>query len=116
MRGALALLCVLLASAGAFAQPADCPVEPPASGETMPLLLDMRGMPGVPRGLGGYVGVNVPLAAPGMACTDAGPGSGETAPSSDVLAGPPGDVLRGEGSGDVLGGGRVPRVEILDVR
>jgi len=116
MRGPVALICVLLASSGALAQPADCPTEPPASGETMPLLLDLQGMPGVPRGLGGYVGANIPLAAPGMACTDEGPGNGEAAAPGDALAGPPADVLRGNGSGDVLSGGRVPRVEIIDVR
>jgi hypothetical protein len=116
MRGFLAILCMLLASAGAFAQPADCPTEPPAPGDTMPLLLDLQGMPGVPRGLGGYVGVNVPTAPPGMACTDQGPANGDAGPPSDVLAGPPGDVLRGEGTSDVLSGRRTPRVEIIDVR
>src|SRR6185312_8692885 len=116
MRGPVALICVLLASPGALAQPADCPTEPPASGETMPLLLDLQGMPGVPRGLGGYVGANVPLAPPGMACTDQGRANSDAEPSSDVLAGPPGDVLRGEGTGDVLSGRRTPRVEIIDVQ
>jgi hypothetical protein len=50
-----------------------------------------------------------------MACTDQGPGNSDAEPSSDVLAGPPGDVLRGEGTGDVLSGRRTPRVEIIDV-
>jgi hypothetical protein len=116
MRGLVAFVGLLLVSAGAFAQPADCPTEPPASGDTMPLLLDLQGMPGVPRGLSGDVGVNVPLAPPGMACTDQGPGNSDAEPSSDVLAGPPGDVLRGEGTGDVLSGRRTPRVEIIDVQ
>ncbi|MBN9563376.1 MAG: hypothetical protein J0H14_22020 [Alphaproteobacteria bacterium] len=116
MRGRVAFICAWLAPAAVFGQPADCPTDPPASGETMPLLLDLQGMPGVPRGLGGYVGTNVPLAAPGMACTDQGPANGDAEPPSDVLAGPPGDVLRGEGTGDVLSGRRTPRVEIIDVQ
>jgi hypothetical protein len=109
-------MCAWLAPAAVFGQPADCPTESPTSGATMPLLLDLRGMPGVPRGLGGYVGANVPMAPPGMACTDQGLSNGDASPPSDVLAGPPGDVLRGEGGGDVLSGRRTPRVEIIDVR
>ncbi len=114
MRGPVALLCVLLASGAACGQPADCPVEAAPSGETMPLLLDLSGMPGVPRGLGGYVGANIPMTAPGMACADDPPE--QAALPADVLRGTPGDVLGGEGSGNVLGGGRAPRVEIIDVR
>jgi hypothetical protein len=116
MRGFPAIMCMLLASAGASAQPADCPTEPTAPGDTMPLLLDLHGMPGVPRGLGGYVGANIPMAPPGMACTDQGSDNGDAGPPSDVLAGPPGDVLRGEGGSDVLSGRRTPRVEIIEVR
>jgi len=116
MRGLVVFMCAWLAPAAGFGQPADCPTGPPAPGDTMPLLLDLQGMPGVPRGLGGYVGANVPLAPPGMACTDQGRANSDAEPSSDVLAGPPGDVLRGEGTGDVLSGRRTPRVEIIDVR
>ena len=116
MRGLVVFLCVFLVAEGAFAQPADCPTEAPPPGDTMPLSLDLQGMPGVPRGLSGEVGLNVPLAPPGMACTDQGFGNEDAGPPDDVLAGPPGDVLRGEGTGDVLSGRRTPRVEIIDVQ
>ncbi len=116
MRTLVALICALLSPAAAFGQPADCPTEPPAPGDAIPLLLDLQGMRSAPRGLGGYVGANIPMKAPGMACTDQAPGDSESGPASDVLAGPPGEVLRGEGAGDVLSGHRVPRVEIIGVR
>lgn len=112
----VAFMCASLAPATVFGQQADCPAEPPTPGETMPLLLDLQGMPGLPRGLGGYVGGNIPMTTPEMACHDQGAANDAAGPPSDVLAGPPGDVLRGEGAGDVLSGRRTPRVEIIDVQ
>ncbi len=86
MRGVI--LWLLVATAPAAAQPADCNVSGPPGG-TMPLSIDLAGHPGVPSTLTGQVGIGVPVASGGgMTCTDAPP--------------PPRDVLRGAPSDDLL--------------
>ncbi len=87
----LAALLVALSLRTASAQPADCPTEP-ASGPTMPLALDLQGMPGVPSGTTGQALITVPMAPPGIACSEV------PRPPSDVLRGEPGDLLRGPGT------------------
>ena len=121
MRNRFGALCVvLLALLGrlppATAQPADCQAAPATATmpQTMPMSLALKGLPGVPAGIDGYVGVDIPVAPSGLACAD-GPLDQPALPA-DVLQGTPGDVLRGDGSGHVLSGGRVPRVEVIDVR
>lgn len=89
------------------AQPADCAVEASAPA-TMPLWVDLQGLPGVTPVRTGSVGFNVPISAPGMACADPGPGP---SPGRDTLAGPPGGVLQGPPSRDLLRGS-TPRIEI----
>jgi hypothetical protein len=114
MRLAIATAPLLVVSALARAQPADCP---PAPGQTagIPLWVDFAGMPGVPRGVSGYAGVTIPAPPPGgETCVSPPP-----VPARDVLrgapgnalAGPPGNALRGQGPRDLLGGG-TPTVEI----
>jgi hypothetical protein len=75
----------------------------------MPLTLDLNGMPGVPRGLGGQVYADVPVAPPG------GTLCGAVSPDlpRDVLRGEPGDVLRGNGPRTLSGAPARPRVEIV---
>lgn len=87
MWGLLAVVVLVLAASGAMAQPADCPTEP-APGPSMPLSIDLAGRPGVPAGVTGKAFVEVPMEA-------AQPECGEPPPSSDVLRGAPGDLLRG---------------------
>jgi hypothetical protein len=91
MRRVLAGLLLTIGLNGAAAQPADCPSEP-SSSETLSLSLELAGRSGVPSGTTGQAYVGVPLAAPGIACRDVAP------PSSDVLHGEPGDLLRGPGT------------------
>jgi hypothetical protein len=105
------LLIVLMILAGlgrsASAQPADCPSEPGPT-QSLPLYLDLNGLPGVPRGLGGQVFADIPVAPPGgTLCEAAAP-----ALPRDVLHGEPGDLLRGSGARDLLRGPARPRVEI----
>jgi hypothetical protein len=94
------ILVAMLVSGAARAQPADCVPEPGPTA-TIPLDLQLRGLPGVPHFLSGYLGADVPAAPPGGTVCGAAP----LPPSSDVLAGPPGDVLAGP-PGDVLHGPR----------
>jgi hypothetical protein len=102
-----ALTLLLAASIPAAAQPADCPAPPPGEGGVIPLWLDLNGMPGVPRGRTGQVGVAVPVPAPGaMACVGQPP-----PPPGGILSGPQGDVLAGPPARDLLRG-PVPRVEV----
>ncbi len=97
---------VLIGTRAAWGQPADCEPDPLPTA-TMPLQLDLGGLPGVARGLGGSVYADVPVASPGgTLCRAPGP-----ATSRDVLAGPPGDVLRGPPTRDLLRG-PAPRVEV----
>ena len=77
-----ALLFVRPPQAGA--QPADC-VREPGFTATIPLDLQLQGLPGVPRGLSGYVGADVPAPPPGGFTCQATP----LPPSTDALAGPP---------------------------
>lgn len=93
------LACCAVTLPTARAQPADCPAEPRATA-SVPLSLDLNGLPGVPRGLAGYVGADIPVAPPGGTLCRAAP-----APAvADVLRGEPGDVLRGPPARDLLGG------------
>jgi hypothetical protein len=105
----LLLLAVLATSTRpTAAQPADCPSEP-APTQSMPLYLDLNGLPGVPRGVTGQVSADVPVTPPGgTLCEAATP-----ALPRDVLRGEPGDVLRGNGGRDLLRGPGRPRVEIV---
>lgn len=92
----------------AAAQPADCASEP-APTQSVPLTLDLNGLPGVPKGLGGQVYADVPVAPPGGTVC-------ETVPPDlprDVLRGARGDVLRGNGPRNLLGRSARPRVEIV---
>jgi hypothetical protein len=99
---------LLLWTGAAMAQPADCPPVPNSGGGTLPLALDLAGRPGVPRGQGGQVYVNVPYAAPGtMDCVGPGP-----PPPADVLGGQPGNVLAGPPSPNLLLGPGRPVVEV----
>jgi hypothetical protein len=92
MRFALAILMLVAATRGLASQPADCPTEP-ASGQTMPLTLDLAGRHNVPPGTTGQAYIDVPLTAPGIACRDV-----PAHPLRDVLRGGPGDLLRGPGT------------------
>ena len=87
---------LLILAAPARAQPADCAPDPDAPPPaSVPLELNLRGLPGVPRSVGGQAFVDAPLTNGGMTCTDRRP--------------PPRDILRGEPmppSGDVLHGAR----------
>ncbi len=98
----LLVLPIFAAFAGpAGSQPADCAPDaespPPAS---IPLQLNLHGLPGVPSGISGQAYVAVPLTEGGMSCTDAPP------PPRDILRGEPGDVLHGDApsQGDLLRG------------
>ena len=100
----IATLCLIRVAA---AQPADCPTEP-SPGQQLPLWLDMKGLPGVPRGAAGLIGVAVPGMPTGgvTACpAEAAP------PRNDVLRGRGGDLLSPGGRHDLLRGPR-PRVEM----
>jgi hypothetical protein len=89
----------LLVADPAFARPPDCPTSPGPT-QSMPLYLDLNGLPGVPRGLNGQVFADVPTAPPGgTVCRTA-----RLRPPSDVLRGEPGDLLRGPS--DPFGGPR----------
>ena len=106
-RRLIAMTCLLPLAGPVFAQPADCVTDPPATA-TVPLSLDLQGLPGVPSGLTGLLGADVPVAPPGGTYCAAPP----PPPSDgDVLAGPPGDVLHGRHARDLLRG-NVPRVEV----
>jgi hypothetical protein len=72
------LACLGLAAAAAHAQPS----------QSLPILLDLAGRPGVPPGVSGQVLVQVPINPPPPAASPA-------PPSTDVLRGPPGNVLQG---------------------
>ena len=101
------IVALLLASlCRALAQPADCVADPPATA-SVPLMLNLQGLPGVPNGISGALEADVPAPLPGGTRCVASP----LPPSTDVLAGPPGDVLRGPPTRDVLRG-PVPRVEV----
>ena len=72
---------------GLAAQPADCPREP-STGPTLPLSLDLAGLPGLPPGVTGYAYVEVPLEAPGIACQDPTP-----PPQNTTVVLPPGSTV-----------------------
>jgi hypothetical protein len=106
MRSWLVSVLLMLVSAAAVAQPADCPRAAP-EGPGLSLSLDLAGRPGVPSGLTGQAYLQVPVdSAGGYACDDAPP------PPRDILRGAPGDVLRGPPSRDLLRGPGAPRVEV----
>jgi hypothetical protein len=107
MRALLISVLMLLPAARAAAQSADCPPPPAAAGPTLPLALDLAGRPGVPSGVTGQAYLDVPLGTPdGYACDDSPP------PVHDILRGPPGDVLGGPPSADLLRGPGSPHVEV----
>jgi hypothetical protein len=107
MRHLILLVFPLTLALPAAGQPADCPSEP-APTQTVPLWLDLPGLPGVPRGISGQVFADVPVAPPGgTLCTPAA-----SAGPRDVLRGEPGNVLRGQRTDDLLRGPARPRVEI----
>ena len=87
----LALAC--LASAAA-AQPADCASEP-APTQSLPLQLDLNGLPGVPKGLSGQVYADVPVAPPGGTMCGAVP----PAPPATCCAGSRATCCAGTGTG-----------------
>ncbi len=99
-------LALVLACAAAHAQPADCPTEPGPTA-SVPLELNLQGLPGVPKGVTGSLYADVPVAPPGGTVCAADP----LPPSTDVLAGPPGRVLGGPPARDLLRGGE-PRVTV----
>jgi hypothetical protein len=108
MRPLILSLAVASLAHAAAAQPADCLSEP-APTQSMPLDLDLNGLPGVPKGLGGQVYADVPVAPPGgTMCETASP-----ALPRDVLRGEPGDLLRGNGPRTLSGAPVRPRVEIV---
>ena len=102
MRVLGAFLLLFTLAAPARSQPADCAPDPnappPAS---VPLELNLSGLPGVPSGVGGQAFVAAPLSNGGMTCTDRRPPPrdilrGEPmTPSGDLLHGAKGDLLRG---------------------
>lgn len=103
MRMLLALSVFVALAGQARSQPADCPPDPDTPPPvSVPLQLNLRGLPGVPSGIGGQAYVAAPLTDGGMACTDQPP------PPRDILRGEPGDVLHGDmpsgGQGDLLRG------------
>jgi hypothetical protein len=114
---AVTLLILLFQGLLAFApppvaaqQPADCPTAPaPGPTQTIPLLLNLRGLPGVPAGVSGQMYTEVPAEPPGgMACS-----SGPPPGPRDILHGETGDLMRGPGaSSNLLSGSLQPRVEI----
>jgi hypothetical protein len=90
MRGliwGLPIFAALGLSASGAAQPADCPAYA-APGPSQGLAVDLAGRPGVPAGVKGEVFVTTPMQTPQTDC-------GEPSAPSDVLGGPPGDLLRG---------------------
>jgi len=102
----LVLVTMIVGVRVACAQPADCVPDPPPTA-SVPLMLDLNGLPGVPPGLHGSVEADVPVAKPGgTLCRAPPPPEG-----GDVLAGPPGNVLRGPRTRDLLRG-PTPRVEV----
>jgi hypothetical protein len=102
---ALALACF---ARPATSQPADCQ-STPAPTQNMPLSLDLSGLPGVPKGLSGQVYADVPVPPPGgTVCKTV-----KRDLPVDVLHGQPGDLLRGKGPRDLLGGQVRPRIEIV---
>jgi hypothetical protein len=106
MRSLLAgLLLMSLAPLRVTAQPADCR-SAPASGDMLPLSLDLGRRPGVPRGVTGLAWVGVPMGAPGLACPNE-----PQAPLRDILRGEPGSLL-GPPSPDLLRGPGTPRVVV----
>ena len=121
---------VVMVSAPAVAQPADCaPLiqAPPGASESpgpvLPLAIDLARRPGVPRGMSGQVYVGVPIAPNGsLECGPAQPGPRDIlhgppgdalyGPPADVLHGPPGDVLHGPPAGNLLRGPGAPVVRM----
>ena len=96
-------ICLVAASgywSAAAAQPADCPSHPAAT-QTVPLQLDLAGLPGVPKGIAGQVYADVPAPPPGG--TTCAPGR-PPGPFANVLAGKPGHVLGGPSAVDLLRG------------
>jgi len=111
MHGRCVVLLGLMLAAPAEAQQADCQADPPATAN-MPLALDLRGLPGVPRSARGQVFADVPVAPHGTLC-----GAAEPVLPNDILHGdqPPDEVLHGGGNDDVLTGR--PRGPVyIDVR
>ena len=100
------LLVLLGGPVTAAAQPADCAAAPQPA-QTIPLLLDLKGLPGVPRGVNGQVYAEVPAAPGGTVCEAPPPPPA----AADALRGEPGDLLQG-GEGDLLRGPGQARVEI----
>ncbi len=94
-------LLALPASLGiAAAQPADC-ASYPAATQTIPLQLDLAGLPGVPKGIAGQLYADVPAPPPGGAVCGSERRSGRV---GNMLAGPGGDVLGGAPAADLLRG------------
>jgi hypothetical protein len=87
MRGLLLCVVLGLLARDAMAQPADCAAHA-ATGPSQHLSIGLTRHPGVPSGVTGKASIEVPMAAPQTEC------GGPSAPS-DVLGGPPGDLLRG---------------------
>lgn len=99
VRLALLFMAVSLGASPLAAQPADC-ASTPAATQTVPLALDLAGLPGVPKGAAGQVYADVPSPPPGgTVCSHTGPRR-----HGRILEGPPGDPLAGPPIRDVLGG------------
>jgi hypothetical protein len=100
IRIGIALALAVAVTGRAIAQPADCPTTPSADA-TMPLYLDLGGMPGVPAGARGELSANVPVAPYGSTCAAA-----EAVPATDILRGTNAgaDLLDGGASTDILTG------------
>ena len=108
MHRTIVLLALIGFAPALAAQPADCTSSPPPT-ENMPLSLQLNGLPGVPKSLNGEVYADVPVPPPGG--TTCGAAARDL--PKDILRGPPGDLLRGHGPRDILGGQVRPRVEVL---
>lgn len=101
--------------------PADLPPlqdlcrPPPPGSPSLPIYLDLQGRPGVPKGVTGQVGIDVPLAAPDCSQPVHLPRDPLHGDPGDVLRGPqPGDVLHGDGAVDPLTGApRQPPAQVL---
>ncbi len=96
----MCLVAALGCSGAAAAQPADCPSYP-APTQTVPLQLNLAGLPGVPSSITGQVYADVPAPPPGgTVCGSERP----SRPVGNVLAGKAGNVLAGPPATDLLRG------------
>src|SRR5690349_14107984 len=88
MRLVVPLLFAIAPAFTATAQPADCPAQP-AANQSLPLWLSLNNLPGVPRGIAGYMPVEVPAPPPGgTVCITSRPSL-----PRDILRGAPEDLL-----------------------